>query len=176
MLDLVTIKNQLSGQGQTEASRLIALIQGGHHSSGDDVEDLQRLYAPTRERIEGLEAVQEQQRVTFDEAKSNALKYEAFLVNLDVDSAERAQRLLALYKSSPEDKIYCQGRLDEIFSLTVQVNMEHVTATSSYIHIFRDIYDAVNRNRTDAGRPTRYSGRREGTRFDHCSACSVFDR
>jgi hypothetical protein len=154
MLGLVIIKNTLSDPVATEASLLIALIQGGHHRSGDDVEDLQGLYAPRRERLEGLEAVHEQQSIAFDEAKSNALKYEAFLVTLDVGLAERAQRLLAMYKNSPEDRPYFQERLDDIFSLMVQVNIQHLNATSSYSHIFREIDDAVNRNRTDAGHPT----------------------
>ena len=154
MLGLVIIKNTLSGPVATEASLLIALIQGGHHRSGDDVEDLQRLYAPRRERLKGLEAVHEQQRIAFDEAKSNVLKYEAFLVNLDVGLAERAQRLLAMYKNSPEDRPYFQERLDDIFSLMAQVNIQHLTATSSYSHIFRAIDDVVNHNRTDAAHPT----------------------
>jgi hypothetical protein len=123
---------------------LFVLIREKHGRTGDHVEGVVRLFAPTRKRLKGVMAILEKMKVTFDEAERDASKYEAFVQDLDEGKAKDARTFLDVSKGSFKDRADFAEILDEIFlPLKQRKTNEHAT-TCALLSGFEKIDRAVD--------------------------------
>jgi hypothetical protein len=123
---------------------LFVLIPAKQGRVGDHVEGLVRLFVPTRKRLDGVMAMLEKMKVTFDEAESDALKYEAFIEHLEQEKAEDARHFLHLGRGEFKDRLDFAGFLDEIFLPWKQRKMNEHATTCALLSVFDRIDKAVD--------------------------------
>ena len=153
ILGLEGLVGDLSDRDARIASFLFGLVREDHVRSSDHVEELSGLFAPARERLDGVRAVLEQKRVAFDEAENDVLRYEAFVGELDEVDLGNAQALLHLFRSNLKDKLEFARQLVVLFAPLKQRNMDEHTAASTHRNVFEKLDKAVNHNVTDAPQP-----------------------
>ena len=153
ILDLEALVGDLSDRDARIASFLFGLVREDHVRSSDHVEELSRLFAPARERLDRARAVLEQKRVAFDEAENDVLKYEAFVGELGEVDLGNSRALLHLFRSNLKDKLEFARQLIVLFAPLKERNIDEHTTASAHRHVFEKLDKAVNHNVTDAPQP-----------------------
>ena len=153
VLDLEPLIGDLSEREARIDALLFGLVREDHYRSGDHVEELCKLFAATRKRLDIERHVAEQKRVAFDEAERDVLKYEAFVDDLEATAAGNARALLHLVRNLKDSPELARLLNDIFLPLKQRCIDEHVAASKS-----RDIFDkldnSVNHNGSNAAQPT----------------------
>jgi hypothetical protein len=154
ILDLEVLIGDLSERGARIASLLFALVREDHDRSGNYVEGLSRLFAPTRNRLDTERAVAEQKMVAFDEAERDVVKYEAFVGDLDDTAAGNPRALVHLVQGNLKDNLEISRPLNDVFSPLEQRYINEHAATSTFRGVLERLDNSVNHNGHDAAQPT----------------------
>lgn len=143
ILGLEKIVVDLSNEDAKIARALFVLVGANHSRVDQHVEDLIKLFSPTRERLEGVMAMHDKTKATLDEAESDPLKYEAFVEHLVERKAGDARAFLHLGKGVFKDRLDFAGPLNETFSPWKQRKMNELATTRELLGVFEKIDDAV---------------------------------